>query len=598
MARDVPEAHEKTVASQGGTAQRSTGQVTSLQPGEILGERYRVVELLGAGAQGEVWRAEDVEIEGHVVALKILAYRATTPEQRDQALRELKMLAAINHPSVVQFKDNGWLGGRLWFAMPWYEGRDLESAMPLDRAEARRVFETLAGGLAAVHAKGLRHQDIKPSNIFLAKVSGVEQTMPVLLDFGVAAKEGEQLVAGSPDYFAPELAEGWPTAARLGPEADVFSLALALRNVLEPGTAPTVGAFDKASLAERAKTPIEPPQARELRYLAPHFRRWLAIDPAARPTARELVDELAVLTAPEDRARDRIKLLRRVGPWAALLLLVVAIGGWRAWNAVVDARKAAAAEAAAREAEEARADEAASTAADALARAAASSARTEDALRRLDDAETQIGRAEGDAQAMRAARDALRAALRDARTELAGSQAALADTEARVATLSQQLGATQHDLGVARAELDQTRSTLAATTSERDGARADLATRTTERDTARADLATRTTERDTARADLATRTTERDTARAELETANASLGTRTTERDEARAARASAESALATATAAQADLESRIHQLEARVRELEGRRVDPTPSTPELPGGVVVAPVPSDPPAP
>src|SRR5262249_33812635 len=157
------------------------------------------------------------------------------------------------------------------FAMPWYEGKDLESAMPLDRAEARRVFETLAGGLAAVHAKGLRHQDIKPSNVFLARIAGVESTMPVLLDFGVAAKGGGELGAGSPHYCRPERAAGRPTAAHLGPEADVFSLALALRNVLEPSTAPSVGAFDKASLERRAKDPIAPPRAKDLAYLEPSF---------------------------------------------------------------------------------------------------------------------------------------------------------------------------------------------------------------------------------------------------------------------------------------------------------------------------------------
>lgn len=544
MTKDVPAAHEQTVLSEGGTSTRKPEQTTSLTAGELIGERYRVVELLGAGAQGEVWRADDVEIEGHVVALKILAYRATSPEGREQALRELRMLAAINHPSVVQFKGHGWLGGRLWFAMPWYEGRDLESSMPLDRAEARRVFETLAGGLAAVHAKGLRHQDIKPSNIFLAKIAGLEQTMPVLLDFGVAAKDGEELIAGSPDYFAPELAAGWPTTANLGPEADVFSLALALRNVLEPDTAPSVGAFDKPSLEQRAKVAIEPPKSKDLAFLAPSFRRWLAIEPEKRPTAKELVGELTILTAPEDHALERRRLLRRVGPWALVVLIATAVGGWFAWNAVVDARKAQAAEAAQREAEAARADVATSTAEEAVARATASSARTEDALRRLDDAEAQIGAAEGDVTAMRVARDALRAALHDARAELVTSQTALADTQSRVATLTSQLTEAQRTVQTTRSELDATRTALASTI--------------TERDTARTELATRTAERDTARSDVTTITGERDTARADLETERAG---RAADRD--------------AASSAHATLEARLHELEARIRELEAR---PTPA--------------------
>lgn len=568
MSKDVPEAHVNTVLSAGGTSARAPGQTTSLTAGELVGDRYRVVDLLGAGAQGEVWRAEDVEIQGHVVALKILAYRATSPEGREQALRELRMLAAVNHPSVVQFKGHGWLGGRLWFAMPWYEGRDLESSMPLDRAEARRVFETLAGGLAAVHAQGLRHQDIKPSNIFLAKVAGLEQTMPVLLDFGVAAKDGEELVAGSPDYFAPELAAGWPTTANLGPAADVFSLALALRNVLEPETAPTVGAFDVASLKERATQPITPPKAKELAFLAPHFARWLAIEPEKRPSAKELVSELVVLTQPEDRSRERRRLLRRVGPWALAVLVLGAIGSWFAWQSVVDARKVAAAEAAARDLEAARADEATSTAAEAVARAAASSARSEDALRRLDEAEAQIGAAEGNAAAMRQARDALRAALRDARAELAVSQTALTDTQNRLASLTAQLTDAQHTVQTTHTELEATRGTLATVTGERDTARASLAAMTSERDTARGEIATLTTERDAAREAQTASETAATTARTELETERAG---RASDRD--------------AAAAAQAELASRVRELEARIHELESRPApppapDPAPSDP------------------
>lgn len=558
MSVDVPEAHQVTVLSQGGTATRAE-VTTSLTAGELVGDRYRVVALLGAGAQGEVWRAEDVEIEGHVVALKILAYRATSPEGREQAMRELRMLAAVNHPSVVQFKGHGWLGGRLWFAMPWYEGRDLESAMPLDRAEARRVFETLAGGLAAVHAQGLRHQDIKPSNIFLAKISGLEQTLPVLLDFGVAAKENEELVAGSPDYFAPELAAGWPTTAHLGPEADVFSLALALRNVLEPSTAPTVGAFDKESLTQRATKPIAPPAASDLAFLAPSFRRWLAIEPEKRPTARELVDELEVLTAPEDRSRERRRLLRRVGPWALAVLILGTIGGWYAWQSVVDARKQAASDAAARDEATQRAEEATSSAAQSAARAAASGARAEDALRRLDDAETQIGAAEGNATAMRQARDALRAALRDARTELAASQTALAETQSQVTTLNAQLTDAQHTLATTRSELDGARASLSTATTERDQARASLGAATTERDQAIA-------ERDQARAAQATSDTAAASARGDLDTERAG---RAADRD--------------AASAAQADLQQRVNALQARVSELQAHVAppDPTPPSPD-----------------
>jgi serine/threonine protein kinase len=562
MSKDVPEAHEPTQLSESGAARLSSMPTAgSLDPGTIVGERYRVLELLGAGAQGEVWRAEDIEIEGHIVALKILAHRAVAPADREYALRELRMLAAVSHPSVVQFKGHGWLGGRLWFAMPWYDGKDLESQMPLTRAEARRVFETLAAGLAAVHAKGLRHQDIKPSNILLAKVAGLEDTLPVLLDFGVAAKEGEELVAGSPDYFAPELAAGWPSAAKLGPEADVFSLALTLRNVLEPSTAPTVGAFDRASLDRRAKEPVPAPSAPELAFLRPHFERWLAIDPSKRPTAVQLVGELAVLTAPEDRRAERRALARRMAPWAVLVLVLGAAGGWFAWQSVVDARKASAAASAAQEEAAAQAARASATAEDAVQRAAASSQRTEDALRRLDDAETEIGRAEGDAARLRAARDALRSALADARSELTTTEATLRETQARLIDLNTQLDDTRRALATALHDLDATRSQLSTTQHELDAARSQLTTTTSERDTARTQLAA---------------------AESSLSTAQSAL-------DSERSAHSTEheQDALERAqlTARVAELSARVNELEARLAASSHTTVEaPTPTPPPVVG--------------
>src|SRR5690606_26644794 len=153
--------------------------------------------------------AKDTEVPGHVVALKLLHQPACSADARQAALRELHHIAAVFHPSVVQFKDHGWHEGRLWFVMPWYEGETLESRLQrgsLSRAEARRIFEPLARALAAMHAVGIRHQDIKPDNIFLARVDGDGSVLPVLIDLGVAAKEAEMVVAGTPTYFAPEVA--------------------------------------------------------------------------------------------------------------------------------------------------------------------------------------------------------------------------------------------------------------------------------------------------------------------------------------------------------------------------------------------------------
>ncbi|MFW5875560.1 MAG: protein kinase domain-containing protein [Myxococcota bacterium] len=318
-----------------GTSSAATRAACALPIGTVVGQRYAIQERVGTGAFGDVYRAKDTEVPGHVVGLKILHEPARTTEARAAALRELHLIASVFHPSVVQFKDHGWHEGRLWFVMPWYDGETLERRMarrPLERGEARRIFEPLARALATMHAAGIRHQDVKPENIFLARIPGFggrnggEQVLPVLLDLGVAAKEAELVVAGTPTYFAPEVAAQFAEADErppVGTKADVFALALSLRNALEPETQPDVpaGAIE-TFVRERSQTLPPMPTARELRFLEPSFRRWLSLDPDERPTADELADELAVLTRPEERRRRVTSVLRWTVP-AALALLAI-----------------------------------------------------------------------------------------------------------------------------------------------------------------------------------------------------------------------------------------------------------------------------------
>src|SRR5262249_44144636 len=160
--------------------------------------------------------------------------------------------------------------------------------------------EPLARALAAMHAAGIRHQDVKPDNIFLARirssegrsanhVSGsspepapgsFEELLPVLLDLGVAAKEAETVVAGTPVYFAPEVAAQFTDVEpkpMLTGKADVFSLALSLRNALEPETQEDVPAGAVQSfIEERSRSSPLPPRSRDLGYLEAWFRRWLS----------------------------------------------------------------------------------------------------------------------------------------------------------------------------------------------------------------------------------------------------------------------------------------------------------------------------------
>ncbi len=300
-----------------------------LEAGTLVGGRYQLVERVGVGAFGDVYRAEDIEVRGHQVALKMLRQPSLSERARQSALRELKLNAAAYHPSLVQFKDHGWFDERLWFVMPWYEGETLEARMrrePLSRAEARVIFERLARALGALHAAGIRHQDIKPENVLLTRLPSEEGILPVLIDLGVAAEEQEAMLGGTPLYFAPEVAACFSAKGALGPDvgasADVFALALALRNALEPHTQADVAAGAVRAFIERRAVEMPSlPRGRDLRFLKPHLARWMSLDPDERPTAVELAEELAVLTFPEERRERRLRLMRWLGP----LLLTFAV---------------------------------------------------------------------------------------------------------------------------------------------------------------------------------------------------------------------------------------------------------------------------------
>jgi serine/threonine protein kinase len=303
--------------------------IEPLPNGTIVGGRYSVEARVGLGAFGDVYRAKDTEVPGHVVALKLLHQAAHSKSAKQSALRELRLIASVFHPSIVQFKDHGWFEERLWFVMPWYDGETLESRLqrePLSRAEALAIFQPLARALAAMHAAGVRHQDVKPENIFLARIPGFgeEEVTPVLLDLGVAATEAEMVVAGTPTYFAPEVAAQFASVERkptVSNKADVFALALSLRNALEPDTQEDVAAGAVDTFIEyRSKETPKAPTRKGLKYLTPFFDRWMSWDAELRPSADELVEELSALSLPEER-RERVKtILRWTIPLALALL--------------------------------------------------------------------------------------------------------------------------------------------------------------------------------------------------------------------------------------------------------------------------------------
>ena len=193
--------------------------------------RYRLVELLGRGGMGEVWRAYDTTAR-RVVALKVLlASWASDPKFQQRFLREAYAAAALTDPHVVPIHNFGEIDGRLYVDMRLVEGRDLDAVVaegPLDATRAVMIVEQVASALNAAHKVGLVHRDIKPSNILLT-----ENDFAYLIDFGIAkAAEETRLtgtggVVGSWAYMAPER---FDTDADW--RADIYALACVLHECL------------------------------------------------------------------------------------------------------------------------------------------------------------------------------------------------------------------------------------------------------------------------------------------------------------------------------------------------------------------------------
>ncbi len=501
--------------------------------GTIVGSRYAIERRVGSGAFGDVYRAKDTEVPGHVVALKLLHHAAYGDDARKAALRELRLIASVFHPSVVQFKDHGWHEGRLWFVMPWYDGETLEQRIergPLARDEALRIFEPLARALAAMHAAGVRHQDVKPDNVFLAALPGSDgdALLPVLLDLGVAATEAEIVVAGTPTYFAPEVAAqftGHEGAPRITLKADVFSLALALRNALEPETKDEVrGGAVEAFIAERAVRVPSPPSDPALRFLAPSFRRWMSIDPDERPTAAELAAELSVLVLPERKKRRRRALLAAIVPIVAIAAMLV--GGT---IAVLGER-------ARRRAEEA-----------AEARAAAATLRED-----LDASEDRARALEARARAVAASYEASRSSVEEIAADLVASQDGLERARREVAALGEERDRLREELASERRRAEGATRALDASRAELESQRARITRFETELASAARTIAERGHQLAALEARVASAEADESRLRAEAATLSGRLSGERARAErleqalaEAEAARARAEGALA-----------------------------------------------------
>jgi serine/threonine-protein kinase len=210
--------------------------------------QYRLIELLGRGGMGEVWRAYDT-VTDRVVALKVLpANFAQDSAFQQRCRREAHAAARLNEPHVVPIHTYGEVDGRLFVDMRLIEGRDLQTVLaagPLSPARAVLIIEQVAKAVHAAHKVGLVHRDIKPSNILLD-----EDDFAYLIDFGIARAAGETgLTAtggmiGTLSYMAPERFSTGEADAR----SDIYALACVLYECLT-GARPFPGDSPEQQLA-------------------------------------------------------------------------------------------------------------------------------------------------------------------------------------------------------------------------------------------------------------------------------------------------------------------------------------------------------------
>ncbi|MCC6556117.1 MAG: serine/threonine protein kinase [Polyangiaceae bacterium] len=300
------------------------------------GGLYRLVRLLGQGMFGKVYVAQRVDVPEHQVALKLLPRSLYATRNVE---RELVMLATVGHPNVVQLKDHGMTADYVWLTMPVYEGETLAERLargPIDAREAHDIFVPIARGLDALHAAGLRHQDVKPDNIYLARFGG--RVHPILLDLGVAAEKEATFCAGTALYAAPEQVRAlnaFPGAVPLNEKMDTYGLGATLLFALAgPQGFPGETAATRTELGQaheiRAQRPLGLGVLPELtgrprELLSEAFKRWLALDPADRPSMSELAEQLDVLLEPErEAAREEER--RQARQKAALLRFRIAAG--------------------------------------------------------------------------------------------------------------------------------------------------------------------------------------------------------------------------------------------------------------------------------
>jgi eukaryotic-like serine/threonine-protein kinase len=270
------------------------------EPQALIADRYRLLHRVGGGGMGVVWAGWDERLERGVAVKQLYRQSGTSTREAElanqRALREARLAARLQHPHAVPVFDAVEQDGQLWLIMQFIPSITLAAVLeeggPLQPNEAAKVGAEVASALAAAHAVGIVHRDVKPGNILIA-----EDGSALISDFGIARALGDAtltssgMIHGTPAYLAPEVARG----SEANFASDVFSLGSTLYSAVEGH--PPFGTDDNtmALLHRVASAQFPPPQHGGA--LTPVIMNMLSIDTDERPSMGAVAERLLRLAA-------------------------------------------------------------------------------------------------------------------------------------------------------------------------------------------------------------------------------------------------------------------------------------------------------------
>jgi len=277
--------------------------LSGISPGALMGQRFEILAVLGAGGMGVVYKARDRELDD-LVALKMLKKELLgDPGNLDRLKAEIKLARKITHPNVLRTHDFGEIGGMPFISMEYVRGVTLRYLLDqthrLPFSAGLRLAKQLCAGLGAAHAQGVMHRDIKPENLILEPTGNAK-----LMDFGIArpikrmevGQTEAGFIVGTPLYLSPEQLEGQDADAR----ADIYSTGVVLYEIFT-GELPFNGANAVEIMMKHLRDPAPPPRSHWPEIppkLEAIILRCLEKKPEARyRTVEDLQKDLETLTA-------------------------------------------------------------------------------------------------------------------------------------------------------------------------------------------------------------------------------------------------------------------------------------------------------------